>query len=311
MRHELALASLAISLALGAPRVQAQAAPNPDAFRNGVQYTFERTFATRRVHDEFDRGRISLATYIWRPMANARHQVVLFSHGSLGGMTIDPHEPVLYIPADLLKYFVKHGYTVVMATRRGLGDSTGTFREECAFAAGKCTIEEYRGLAKPGLAEAVADMNAVIDQVVLREAQGSKIVLAGISRGGFLALRMAAERPDITAGVVNFVGGWLSVTDTWSADENAARMTLQSELFRDAGARSKGVPTLWIYASRDPFYPENTTRAFFAAFTAGGGVGRYVFVPEHKLPSGHGVGGQPDLWSADVEPFLAGLHSSQ
>jgi hypothetical protein len=34
----------------------AQAPPDPAAFRNGQTYTFERKFATRKVHDAFDNG---------------------------------------------------------------------------------------------------------------------------------------------------------------------------------------------------------------------------------------------------------------
>jgi len=104
-------------------------------------------------------------------------------------VSIDPHEPIRYIPAELAEFFVRHGYTVVQPTRRGIGESIGTFVEECAFAAGKCSLVEYRALAEPGTVEAVRDTNAVIDQVVdgVEVPKGSKILFVGISRGGYLA----------------------------------------------------------------------------------------------------------------------------
>jgi pimeloyl-ACP methyl ester carboxylesterase len=156
-------------------RARAQAPRDPAAFSNGVDYTFERTFAKRPV----------------------------------------------------------------LALRLGVGGSSGTFREECAFSAGKCSLAEYRALPEPGIAEALNDSNAVIDQVIEGRAvpSGSKIIFSGISRGGFLSLRIAAERPEITRGVVNFVGGWLSVNDGWPAEENAARVELQNQLFRSIGNR--------------------------------------------------------------------------
>jgi|GEM_PF-2459873 len=283
----------------------AQARRDPNAFYNGVAYTFERKFASVEVNDAHDHGQISIAVNIWRPIENNRHEVVLFSHGSLGGMSADPHEPINYIPAELVEFLVRRGYTVVQPTRRGLGESTGTFIEECAFLAGKCTLAEYRALAEPGLAEAVRDSNAVIDQVIegAEVPKGSKILFVGISRGGLLSLRMAAERPDVSKGVINFVGGWLSIRDEWPEEENAARIAVVNGWFHSLGSKVRA-PSIWIYAARDPFYSENITRGFFAKFTESGGKGQYLFIREHSLRIGHIVATDPKLWSTDVDKFL-------
>jgi pimeloyl-ACP methyl ester carboxylesterase len=299
-------------LAFIATTAFAQSPPDPNAFRNGVAYTFERKFATRKVHDAFDKGRISLATYIFRPLKGKSRGVVLFTHGSLGGMTVDPHEPTLFMPAALTQYFVRQGFTVVYSTRRGLGESTGTFREECPFAAGQCSVADYRALAEPGLVEAEKDTDAVIDQIVEGHEvpKGTKILFSGVSRGGLLALRMASKHPELAAGVVNFVGGWLSIGEPWDAQENAARTELQQRLFREIGAGLGKAPTLWIYAARDPFYAETTTRRFFAAFEAGGGNGEYFYVPEHSLRIGHIVATEPALWSMKVDAFIASMNGA-
>jgi pimeloyl-ACP methyl ester carboxylesterase len=289
-------------------RAAAQSPPDPSAFRNGVAYTFEREIATRDVNDAYDHGTISLVANVWRPLSQNHHEIVLFSHGSFGGMADDPREPLEYIPSELLEFLVRRGYTVVVPLRRGVGGSTGTFREECPFAAGKCTLEQYRELAEPGIAEAIKDSNAVIDQVIEGKEvpRGSKIILAGISRGGFLSLRLAAERPELTRGVVNFVGGWLSISNRWPAQENAARVELENRLFRSIGYRARA-PSLWIYASRDPFYSEKTTRDFFAEFKTGGGTGRYFYVADHSLRIGHMVAADPKLWDKAVGSFLDNL----
>jgi pimeloyl-ACP methyl ester carboxylesterase len=294
---------------LGFPGTAAgQARQDPHAFNNGVAYTFERKFASREVNDAHDHGLISLAVYIWRPLVQNRHEVALFSHGSLGGISGDPHEPFQYMPQNLIEFLVKRGYTVVEPTRRGLGESTGTFVEECAFAAAKCSLAEYRALAEPGLLEAIRDSNAVIDQVIEGKEvpQRSKLLFVGISRGGLLSLRMAAERPDLCKAVINFVGGWLSITDAWPPEENSERVTLADKWFRSIGAQARA-PTIWIYASRDSAYSERTTRGFFAKFQEGGGTGEYVFVADHSLSSGHQVASDPKLWDAKVDAFLSGL----
>jgi hypothetical protein len=68
---------------------------------------------------------------------------VLFSHGSLGGIAAAPHEPGLYMPPELIEYFVRRGYTVVQPTRRGLGESTGA-RPNCVRLLTNC---EHPGCA--------------------------------------------------------------------------------------------------------------------------------------------------------------------
>lgn len=307
-RHHSRIATLAL-LAAMACDATAQAVPDPDAFRRGVAYEFERKFATRRVTDAADSGLISLATYIYRPLRDDRRQVAVFLHGSLGGMTVDPHEQFQAMPRELIEYLVRKGITVVYSTRRGIGESSGTFREECAFAAGACTLAQYRAMFQPGIAEAEADTLAVIDELVLGKEvpRDAKVLLVGISRGGFLALHVAAQRPGAVSGVLNFVGGWLSLGDDWPVDENAERLRLQRDALARIGQRLDGVPTQWVYASRDPFYAESTTRGFFASFTTAGGRGDYLFVDKHELPSGHSVATRPALWSAAVDAFLGRL----
>lgn len=286
----------------------AQSPPVPNAFRYGASYDFETVSATRVVNDARDHGPISLAVYIWRPLQTQSTKVVFFSHGSTGGGSIHPKEPVEWIPRSLLRYFVERGYTLVMPIRRGLASSTGTFVAECQFQSGECSLADYRALADPGLDDAVADNSAVLDQVVLGRMvpRDAKVLFAGISRGGVLSLRMAYARPDHAAGVLNFVGGWLSMPDVWPADELKARVELHQRWMREIAGRIK-VPTLWIYGSRDPFYPESVTRGMFDSFVQGGGMGKYVFIGNHTLPTGHGIGQAPELWEREVAEFLESL----
>ena len=56
-------------------------------FAWGRDYTFERMTATRLVNDAEDKGEIRLVAYVYRPVKNDRHKVVLFSHGSTGGLS--------------------------------------------------------------------------------------------------------------------------------------------------------------------------------------------------------------------------------
>src|SRR4026208_2421464 len=91
----------------------------------GRDYTFERMVATRKVHDAEDKGTIRLVTYVYRPLKNDRHEVVLFSHGSTGGMATAPTEPggSNAPPRTVVQFFVSRCYTVVAPMRRGRGES--------------------------------------------------------------------------------------------------------------------------------------------------------------------------------------------
>ena len=118
-----------------------------------------------------------------------------------------------------------------MPIRRGLGPSTGAFVAECQFQSGECSLADNRTLAGPSLDDAVADNSAVLDQVVLGKIvpRDAKVLFSGISRGGFLSLRMAYSRPESVSGVLNFVGGWISMPDVWPADELKERTELHQK----------------------------------------------------------------------------------
>lgn len=283
--------------------------PSPTGALNGVDYTFQRMTATRTVDDRFDHGRITLVALVFKPLKNDRHEVVLVSHGSTGGQIYDPREPLSssnFLDSQMRTMLLKRGYTLVLAERRGMAESTGTYAEECAYQAGKCTLAEARERGQPALEEALASTDAVWDQVVLKrlKPRDGKVIAYGGSRGGFLSLAFAAAHPDRVRAVLAVSPGWMSVADIWPADENALRLAWHTTRLEQMGSKFKG-PTLWVYAARDPTYADAITRQFFAAYQKGGGQGEYVYIAEHSLPSGH----QPAmaLWKDSAERFFDAL----
>lgn len=278
----------------------AQPARPPFArFAHGVDYRFE------RVAVKTEPG--TLVAFVYTPLKNDRKEVVFFSHGSTGGGATAPDEPFVP-PRPVVEFFVSRGYTFVAPARRGRGESGGRYGEECGTWSGGCTIADETALFEPGLAEALADSTAVLDQVVLGRLvpKGSKVLFAGISRGGFLSLALAARRPETAKAVVSFVGGWFSVRDDYGPELNQKRQGLQRERLASFG-KTVRAPTLWIHAARDPFYADAVTRELFAAFTGAGGTGRYDFVETHTLPNGHLVATDASLWQQQAGAFLDAL----
>jgi pimeloyl-ACP methyl ester carboxylesterase len=300
MSHRLGRASMVVATLLAATTAAPQAPRPPFArFAHGVDYRFERTTVTT--------GGARLVAYVYVPLKNDRKEAVLFSHGSTGGGATAPDEPVVP-PRPVIEFFVSRGYTLVAPARRGRGESSGRYGEECGTWSGACTIADETALFEPGLEEAAADNTAVLDQLVLGRLvpKDSKVVFAGISRGGFLSLVMAARRPEVAKGVVSFVGGWFSVRDDYSPELNQKRLALQRHRLASA-ARTVRVPTLWVHAARDPFYSDAVSRQLFEAFTGAGGNGRYHYVEAHTLASGHAVATDATLWAQQAGDFLAAL----
>lgn len=295
---------------VGAPLtvgLTANAQTYPPTFAHGVDYQFQRVQATRNASDTADQDAIVLVSYVYTPLKLDRHEVVLFSHGSTAGGAVAPSESVAP-PRSIVQFFVSRGYTLVAPMRRGRGESSGTYREECGVWSGACTLVDDSALFASGLDEAALDVAAVIEQVVLGKLVpgDSKILFAGNSRGGFLSIVMAARRPEVTRGVINFVGGWMSVRDDFPPELNRKRLKLQTDRLGWV-ARAITAPTLWVYAARDPFYDETVTRQFFESFTAAGGKGDYFYVQSHTLPIGHSVATDSALWQQRVDVFLDGL----
>ena len=298
-------AVLATALALlSIPHAARAQVSNPD-FVHGRDYTFERMEATRPVNDAQDQGTLRLVTYVYRPLKNDRHEVVLFSIGSTGGMIRSPKEPGEGVAPAVIRFFVSRGYTLVVPQRRGRGESSGTYIEECSVITGACTIAEQMALTDRGLREALLDTNAVIDQVVLGPLvpRGSKLLLAGQSRGGFLSLILAGERPSLVKGVINFAGGWQSMQPSLSDADFKERLNLQTPRLAKAAKQFAG-PSIWIYAVRDPFYRDDAPRMLLDAWREAGGQAEYVTITEHSLVNAHLALTDASLWGRQMAAFL-------
>jgi dienelactone hydrolase len=284
---------------------------NPD-FVHGRDYTFERIEAKRTVRDEQDKAVIRLVSYVYRPVKNDRREAVLFSHGSIGAGARSPKEQGDAPPRDVIRFFVMRGYTLVAPMRRGRGESTGTYVEECSVYIGQCTTAEYFQLGDRALREALLDTDAVINQVILGRLvpRDSKIIALGISRGGFLSLILAGERPKLVKGVVNFVGGWYGVSDRITAEENQQRVDDQkARLIR--AVKLSGAPSIWLYGARDPFYKEGVPRELYGYWKDVGRQSEFVYIDNHSLSSGHLIATSAMLWEKQVDAFLKPIEQTK
>lgn len=104
----------------------------------------------------------------------------------------------------------------------------------------------------------------------LHEADQNRLAIAGVSRGGILAIAYAGMRPGRFRGAINFNGGWLGRACP-------SHETVNPLLF-GRGAKA-GIPTVWLHGSHDQYYRIGHCRANLARFLASGGQGQFVSAP--------------------------------
>ncbi|RPJ08659.1 MAG: hypothetical protein EHM28_03665 [Spirochaetaceae bacterium] len=155
-----------------------------------IQIKQEHIFFNARI-DERD---YKLEGMIYRPDDNAAHPVIIMNHGRNGkSPSVNPNEVSNY--ADLCKAFAQEGFTVLLLVRRGYGASQGP-------------DSELKTTAVDSGLEGAKDVQAAIlymqqQSFVIPE----KVVIAGQSQGGWVALACSAVRIRGVLGAINISGG--------------------------------------------------------------------------------------------------------
>ena len=235
-------------------------------------------------------ARVSLEATLYRPAGAGPHPIVVFNHGSTGGGTVAPS--VTLRPTRQAPFFVERGFAVLAPMRRGRGASDGTHGE-------------YEGTCDPdvlgrGLARALEDVDAAMAYLRTEPwADPTRVLIAGQSRGGLLAVAYAGERPGAVRGVINFAGGWTSQ----GCDERGRGFNQAT--FAAAGGRAR-VPMLWLYAEQDRFYSAPWIRRYHDGFAQAGGTGALQVFPAFG-GDGHRLVDRVEIWSAPAAEFLRRL----
>jgi dienelactone hydrolase len=223
-----------------------------------------------------------------------RRPLVMINHGSDAFTREAVSLPVFYW---LSRWFVERGYVVVLPQRRGHGATGGDLAE------GRDTCANPDHL---GSGEAAADdIEAALD-FMQRQAfvDPSRLVVAGISTGGWAALALAARNPPGLKLVVNFAGGRgghaYGRPNAVCGEERLIAATA-------ALGRVARVPTFWAYAENDSFFGPELAAAMAGAWTAAGGSAEFNVLPAYG-EEGHAMVDDRAswrMWGPALEKALA------
>jgi dienelactone hydrolase len=186
--------------------------------------------------------------------------------------------------------FARRGWLAVSVVRRGYGLSEGTFQSAGNCRSGYDLMRQFRSEA-----EDLAATLATIGQ--RRDADMGRIVAVGASDGGVASLALAATRPKGLKAVINISGGLRNKECPFEDQLVAA--------FRDLGTHT-AVPSLWLYAENDSFFPPAATARMKAAYQEGHAPVSFVMLPPvsddgHRLFSS--IEGRLRWWP-EVDRFL-------
>jgi dienelactone hydrolase len=241
-----------------------------------------------------DGSTVFLETLITRPDHPGRFPLVIVSHGS----PREREEVAKVTPTHLASQslmFARRGYAVAVVIRRGYGFSEGTWVES----SGPCERKDYVGSTRAAADDVLA---------ALRRLQGEswvdpdRVVLVGVSTGGFTSLAAAASNPRGVLGVVSFAGGKGS-----DVPDHVCRPDRLVAAAREFGSTSH-VPSLWIYAQNDHFFDPVLAAQMEEGYVGGGGVAELVIAPAYGEDGHMFFARAPgDSWWQYVGPFLAKL----
>lgn len=218
----------------------------------------------------------------------------MINHGTDAATRESVAMPVFYW---LSRWFVDRGYVVVVPQRRGHGATGGEF------------LEGRDSCARPNHA-AAAEAAADDIEPALRYMQSQPFIepdsalLVGVSTGAWASLAVASRSPQGLAKIINFAGG--RGAHAWGQPRAICD---EPQLVKTAAdfARSAAVPTLWLYASNDTYFPPRVANSMAGAWNAAGGQAELHILPPYGA-EGHGIVDDRAgwrLWGQIVDHFIA------
>ncbi len=244
------------------------------------------------VPDAFPNGLDALEVYMDLP---GRHPLAVLTHGTSN----DPEDRAHLTPWAQFaqaQWFARRGYVVFVVVRRGYGRSGGKQDSTNGGCGNRNGSFEQTGEASAD------DLRAVMAFAQRQpEVDGSTILSAGVSTGGFAQVALSADPPKGLKAAISFAGG-----RGGDGHEHNCNLGGVIDAFHEFGkeAHKHGdLPMLWIYAQNDHWFTPAMAQQFDAAYKKGGGADQFVMAPPDG-EDGHHLYGHVAAWTDAVNAFL-------
>ena len=196
----------------------------------------------------------------------------------------------------LTEWLVAHGYAVAVPQRPGHGKTGGTYYED----QGGCANADFRKAGLNTAASIAAAIGFMIRQPFI---QKNGAIAIGQSAGGWGALALASQNYPPVKAVIAFAPGRGGRIDGVTG-RNCAPDRLVAAA-RQFGEKTQ-IPSLWIYAENDSFFPPEQSKRLVEGFRMAGGRADFHLLPPvgsegHDLI--HSREGAA-LWAPLLEKFL-------
>lgn len=240
-------------------------------------------------------GQAPLKATVYKPPGQGPFPLVVVSHG--GNTDADKRRKLALPPkVAVSEWLVGRGFVVIVPQRRNYGDDPNPFAEDH----GSCASPNFR---KAGLATA-DDIRSAADFMKAQVfVDPKRVLLVGHSAGGFGSLALASTGYAGVIGVINFAGGkGASPKGDWR--QNCAPQKLV-ETMKVFGSTVK-VPSLWIYAENDKYFPPEFVRMMYEAYDAKRGIASLVITPPYGY-DGHEMANSREaraMWADAAAMFL-------
>ncbi len=230
---------------------------------------------------------VTLEVTFYKPSGPGPFPLAVMNHGATHASSTNRGERDRFTIAAY--YFLSRGYAVALPMMRGFAGSGGEIRGY------GCDLEAVAN-------RSARDINAVIAALALRsDVDGSRIVVAGQSFGGWNSL---GEGANPAPGVRGLIGFSPALRSSDCSSQDAAMVNAAAKL----GTRTT-LPSLWFYGENDTIMPTETWRSVFEVYKHGNPRARLVNIGRFKTDS-HQMLGSPDamkLWTPEVDAFLVSV----